>query len=89
MAATLTCPICGKRNGYEFRYGGVDKTHRLARDLLPYSARALECPHTDVLARCHLSLRFGLERADVDPQLLERRSERGPLELRALLRTPQ
>jgi len=25
MALTLTCPICGKRNGYEFRYGGVDK----------------------------------------------------------------
>ena len=25
MALTLTCPICGKRSGYEFRYGGEDK----------------------------------------------------------------
>lgn len=25
MALTLTCPICGPRNGYEFRYGGEDK----------------------------------------------------------------
>ena len=25
MALTLTCPICGARNGYEFRYGGEDK----------------------------------------------------------------
>jgi sarcosine oxidase subunit delta len=29
MALTLTCPICGKRNGYEFRYGG--KTRDRAR----------------------------------------------------------
>jgi sarcosine oxidase subunit delta len=28
MALTLTCPICGKRNGYEFRYGGEDKGPR-------------------------------------------------------------
>lgn len=25
MALTITCPICGKRNAYEFRYGGEDK----------------------------------------------------------------
>ncbi len=25
MSLTLTCPICGERNGYEFRYGGEDK----------------------------------------------------------------
>ncbi len=25
MALTITCPICGKRNGYEFRFGGEDK----------------------------------------------------------------
>jgi sarcosine oxidase, subunit delta len=30
MALTLTCPICGKRNGYEFRYGGEDKGPRPA-----------------------------------------------------------
>ena len=28
MSFTLTCPICGKRNGYEFRYGGEDKGPR-------------------------------------------------------------
>ena len=28
MAFTITCPVCGKRNGYEFRYGGVDKGPR-------------------------------------------------------------
>ncbi len=25
MALTITCPICGARNGYEFRYGGEEK----------------------------------------------------------------
>lgn len=25
MSLTITCPICGKRSGYEFRYGGEDK----------------------------------------------------------------
>ena len=34
MAATLTCPICGKRNGYEFRYGGVDKGPRPDEEVL-------------------------------------------------------
>ncbi len=24
MTSTLTCPICGKRNAYEFTYGGED-----------------------------------------------------------------
>ena len=24
MTLTITCPICGKRNGYEFRYGGEE-----------------------------------------------------------------
>ena len=33
MALTLTCPICGKRNGYEFRYGGQDNG---PPDDLPY-----------------------------------------------------
>ena len=28
MALTISCPICGKRNGYEFRYGGVEKGPR-------------------------------------------------------------
>ncbi len=28
MSFTLTCPVCGKRNGYEFRFGGVDKGPR-------------------------------------------------------------
>ena len=36
MALTLTCPICGERNGYEFRYGGPDKGPRPeAEDLGP------------------------------------------------------
>jgi sarcosine oxidase subunit delta len=34
VAATLTCPICGKRNGYEFRYGGVDKGPRPDEEIL-------------------------------------------------------
>ena len=25
MSFTLTCPICGPRHGYEFRFGGEDK----------------------------------------------------------------
>jgi sarcosine oxidase subunit delta len=25
MSFMITCPICGRRNGYEFRYGGEDK----------------------------------------------------------------
>jgi sarcosine oxidase, subunit delta len=28
MSFTITCPICGKRNGYEFRYGGEEKGPR-------------------------------------------------------------
>jgi sarcosine oxidase subunit delta len=28
MAFTITCPICGPRSGYEFRYGGEDKGPR-------------------------------------------------------------
>ena len=36
MALTLTCPICGPRNGYEFRYGGEDKGPRPdEKDLTP------------------------------------------------------
>jgi sarcosine oxidase, subunit delta len=31
MALTLTCPVCGKRNGYEFTYGGEDKGPRPAQ----------------------------------------------------------
>ena len=34
MSATLTCPVCGKRNGYEFRFGGVDKGPRPAEEVL-------------------------------------------------------
>jgi len=32
MALILTCPICGPRNGYEFRYGGEDKGPRPAQE---------------------------------------------------------
>lgn len=28
MAPDLTCPVCGKRNAYEFRFGGEDKGPR-------------------------------------------------------------
>ncbi len=38
MALTLTCPVCGKRNGYEFRYGGEDKGPRPAEDGLTQRA---------------------------------------------------
>lgn len=29
MAFMITCPVCGKRNAYEYRYGGEDKGPRL------------------------------------------------------------
>jgi len=38
MALTLTCPVCGKRNGYEFRYGGEDKGPRPAEEGLTPNA---------------------------------------------------
>lgn len=25
MSLLITCPVCGRRDGYEFRYGGEDK----------------------------------------------------------------
>lgn len=25
MTLTITCPICGERSGYEFRFGGEDR----------------------------------------------------------------
>jgi sarcosine oxidase subunit delta len=28
MALLITCPVCGPRNGYEFRFGGEDKGPR-------------------------------------------------------------
>jgi sarcosine oxidase subunit delta len=38
MSLTITCPICGKRNGYEFRYGGEDKEKRPEEDM--FTSRA-------------------------------------------------
>ena len=34
MAFTITCPICGKRNGYEFRFGTEEKGARPENDTL-------------------------------------------------------
>ena len=28
MTLMITCPVCGRRNGYEFRFGGEDKGPR-------------------------------------------------------------
>lgn len=28
MSVTITCPVCGVRDGYEFRFGGEDKGAR-------------------------------------------------------------
>ncbi len=28
MSLTITCPICGRRNGYEFRFGGEERGPR-------------------------------------------------------------
>lgn len=28
MSFTITCPICGKRNAYEFRFGGEERGPR-------------------------------------------------------------
>jgi sarcosine oxidase subunit delta len=30
MSLFITCPLCGKRGGYEFRFGGEDKGPRPA-----------------------------------------------------------
>jgi len=36
MALLITCPICGKRNGYEFKFGGEEKGPRPdEKDLTP------------------------------------------------------
>lgn len=32
MSVTITCPICGKRDGYEFRFGGEDRGPRPAEE---------------------------------------------------------
>ena len=52
MALTLTCPVCGKRNGYEFRYGGEDKGPRPdeAGIFLLLKIR-IECITTDLYLR--------------------------------------
>ncbi len=34
MSLIIKCPCCGKRNGYEFRFGGEDKKHRPSADEL-------------------------------------------------------
>ncbi len=34
MSLTITCPICGQRSGYEFRYGGEDNGQRPDEDKL-------------------------------------------------------
>lgn len=34
MGLMITCPICGRRSGYEFRYGGEDKGPRLDQSSL-------------------------------------------------------
>ena len=38
MALMINCPICGKRNGYEFGYGGEDKGPRPEEDTLTEGA---------------------------------------------------
>lgn len=40
MALFIRCPICGPRNGYEFRYGGEDRGPRPeGRDGTPLTPR--------------------------------------------------
>ncbi|MFO8084534.1 MAG: sarcosine oxidase subunit delta [Desulfobacterales bacterium] len=34
MAFTITCPVCGIRRGYEFRFGGEDKGPRPEEETL-------------------------------------------------------
>jgi sarcosine oxidase subunit delta len=38
MALLISCPICGRRNGYEFRFGGEDKGPRPAEKDLTVEA---------------------------------------------------
>ena len=36
MSLLITCPICGKRNGYEFRFGGEERgTRPRGADMTP------------------------------------------------------
>jgi sarcosine oxidase subunit delta len=32
MSYTITCPVCGRRNLYEFKFGGEDRGPRPAED---------------------------------------------------------
>jgi sarcosine oxidase subunit delta len=34
MSLLITCPVCGPRNGYEFRFGGEDRGPRPDNDTL-------------------------------------------------------
>ena len=62
MALTLTCPICGKRNGYEFRYGGEDKGPRPAEAGLspkPSPGVVMLTEGRDSSARCACGSPYG------------------------------
>jgi sarcosine oxidase subunit delta len=60
MAMTLTCPVCGKRNGYEFRYGGEEKGPR--PDEADLSPRAwCEYVHMNVWIKTHRDTTKNLE----------------------------
>jgi sarcosine oxidase subunit delta len=45
MSFTLSCPICGRRNVSEFRFGGEDKGPRPAEEALAATAAWLDYVH--------------------------------------------
>ena len=45
MSLTLTCPICGLRNAYEFRFGGEDRGARPLEEALSNSSAWYEYVH--------------------------------------------
>jgi len=45
MSLIITCPVCGKRDGYEFRFGGEERGQR------PCAARLNSSKSRDILPR--------------------------------------
>ena len=45
MSLTLTCPVCGPRNAYEFRFGGEDRGPRPPEEELNTGSALYEYVH--------------------------------------------
>jgi sarcosine oxidase subunit delta len=51
MSLLITCPVCGPRNGYEFRFGGEDKGEPPDEEQLMDAGRWCELVHLNA-SRC-------------------------------------